>query len=211
MGSVFENLRSARTSRLLKQSEVAARLGCAATSLTNWESGKVMPSLEVLSKLCDIYGISPLSLLEKEYSYYDIVEISEKPIPERSYEEQVALNFSYPILNKLRAAEAQRQETARAEATATFLKENDILTRFGQMSAEEIAAVKKEYDEFDSVDKDILFAYHALTLESKRAFLSMLTGLLSGTGNTQSFSEHMGQAAEYTRNRLDEARDALND
>lgn len=211
MGSVFENLRSARNSRSLKQSEVAAQLGCAATSLTNWESGKVMPSLEVLSKLCDIYGISPLSLLEKEYSYYDIVEISEKPIPERSYEEQVALNFSYPILNKLQAAEAQRQETARAEATATFLKENDILTRFGQMNAGEIAAVKKEYDECGGADKDILFAYHALTSENKRAFLSMLSGLLFGTGNTQNFAEHMGQAAEYTRNRLDKARDALSD
>lgn len=47
MSTIFENLRNARNRKGLKQSEVAEKLGCAATSLTNLESGKVMPSLEI--------------------------------------------------------------------------------------------------------------------------------------------------------------------
>lgn len=204
MAAICENLRNARNRKSLKQSEVAEKLGCAATSLTNWESGKVMPSLEVLDKLCEIYEISPLSLLDKEYGYYDIVAISEKPVGQRTYEEQVALNFSHSILNKLCSKEAIRQETERTKASAAFLKNNHILERFGQLDAKSIAAIKSDYDRYGKADADILFAFHSLTPENKRAFLSMLCGLLSGDGNTLTFAEHMDEAIVYTLEMLNE-------
>lgn len=79
MKTFGDKLKDARTAKGLKQSEVAEKLDCAPTSLTNWENGKVQPSLDVLSRICEVYEISPLSLLTREYSYNDIVTISEKP------------------------------------------------------------------------------------------------------------------------------------
>lgn len=87
MKTFADKLRDARNATGLEQSEVAKQLDCAPTSLTNWKNGKVQPSLDVLSRICSIYNISLLSLLDREYSYNDIVEIAGKPVPERTYEE----------------------------------------------------------------------------------------------------------------------------
>ena len=81
MKTLGEKLKEARQNKGLKQSDVAEKLGCAPTSLTNWENGKVNPSFDVLSKLCLIYEIAPLSLLNGEYGYEDIVAIAGKPVP----------------------------------------------------------------------------------------------------------------------------------
>lgn len=210
MNTVGERLKAARINKGLKQSEVAAVLECAPTSLTNWENDRIQPSLEILARLCEVYEISPLSLLAREYSYNDIVAISEKPVPERDYEEQIALNFSHGILEKLLYVEAQRQETARIEATANFLRDTNLLYRFGgSLNKVEIEAVKAEYDKNGGADADILFAYHALTDENKRAFLSMLSGLISSSGNVQRFNEKMDAATAYTLAALDKEKAAV--
>ena len=60
-----ENLRQARSRKNMKQTEVAELLGCAPTSLTNWENGKVQPSLDVLSRICAIYEIGRASCRER--------------------------------------------------------------------------------------------------------------------------------------------------
>lgn len=210
MKTFGDKLKDVRTTKGLKQSEVAEKLNCAPTSLTNWENGKVQPSLDVLSRICEVYEISPLSLLTREYSYNDIVAISEKPVPEREYEEQIALNFSHGILSKLIAVEVQRQETARIEATAAFLRQTDLLNRFGgSLNNEQIAAVRAEYENHGNADGDILFAYHTLTNENKRAFLSMLSGLLMQSDNVQRFNDKMDAATAYTLAALDGERNTL--
>ena len=205
-----ENLRQARSRKNMKQTEVAELLGCAPTSLTNWENGKVQPSLDVLSRICAIYEISPLSLLEKEYSFVELAAISGKPVHERSYEEQIALNFGAPTLNRLLSVEAQRKETARIEATAAFLRETDLLNRFGgSMNKAEIEAVKADYDENGGADADILFAFHALTADNKAAFLSMLSGLLSDIDGLQAFNDRIEKAQAFTLDRLAQQRRAI--
>ena len=181
------------------------KLGCVPTSITNWEKGKVIPSLEVLSSLCEVYGISPLSLLGNGYSYPELVEISNKPIPERSYEEQVALNFSAPILVKLLQADANRREVEETEQNAKLLYGLNLLDRFGgSMTKAEIDAVRAEYTSNDSADKDILFAFHMLTTGNKSAFLSMLAGLIADPENVQDLNPNMKQAQDYTIARLRE-------
>ena len=205
-----ENLKQARTNKNMKQADVAELLGCAPTSLTNWENGKVQPSLDVLSRICAIYEISPLSLLEKEYSFDELAAISGKSVPERSYEEQIALNFGAPTLNRLLSVEAQRKETARIEATAAFLRETDLLNRFGgSMNKAEIEAVKADYDENGGADADILFAFHALTADNKAAFLSMLSGLLSDIDGLQAFNDRIEKAQAFTLDRLAQQRRAI--
>lgn len=103
-------LKEKRLKMGLKQIEVAAALGCAPTSLTNYERGIINPPLEVLSKLCEILEVSALELLERKYNFNDILKILKKPVNERSYEEQIAINFSYPILEKQTSTELRRLE-----------------------------------------------------------------------------------------------------
>ena len=108
-----ERLRNARTKKGLKQKEVADALDCAATSLTNWEKGTIQPPLDKLAGLCDVYGISALDLLDKRYTYSDILSISRKQYKERTYEEQVAFNFSGSILEKAQDKELKRIDKER--------------------------------------------------------------------------------------------------
>ena len=209
MATFGEKLKAARLNMGLKQAEVAEKLECAPTSLTNWENGKVQPSLDVLSKLCEVYGIAPLSLLDREYEYSDIVAIAKKPVAGRTYEEQIALNFSEPILDRLLAVEEQRKATAKVEATAAFLRDTDLLNRCGgSMGQADIEAVKAEYDANGGADADILFAFHALTADNKAAFLSMLSGLLSDSASLQAFSG-MDKAQAFTLERLAAQRKAI--
>lgn len=206
MKTFADKLRDARNALGLKQSEVAKQLDCAPTSLTNWENGKVQPSLDVLSRICSIYGISPLSLLDREYSYTDIVEIAGKSVPDRSYEEQIALNFSEPMLAQLLTTEQMRLEALRIEAKADFIKKTDMIHRFGgMMSDEQINNVQIEYKIYECVEADILFAFHALNEGSKKAFLSMTTGMLMQDCNIQNFGDDMDKATEFTLDRLRKA------
>ena len=203
MSKIGDNLRGARARSGLKQTEVAEKLGCAPASLTNWENGKFQPSFDVLSKLCDIYNISPLSLLDRAYDYADIVAITEKPVAARSYDEQVALNFSAPIIGKLVVEAAQHDEVEQAKKKEDFIKNTDLLNRLGgTLTESEIAAVQEDYASYGSADSDILFAFHALTAEHKLAFLSMLCGMLSDVENLQDFNGDMDTAALYTLDAL---------
>lgn len=103
-------LKEQRIKMGLKQSDVATALGCAPTSLTNYENGVVKPPFNVLSKLCEILEVSPLELLEKKYNFNEILKALKKPVNARSYEEQVAINFSYSILEQQTPAALNRLE-----------------------------------------------------------------------------------------------------
>lgn len=106
-------LKEQRIKMELKQSDVATALGCAPTSLTNYENGVVKPPFNVLSKLCEILEVSPLELLEKKYNFNEILKALKKPVNARSYEEQVAINFSYSILEQQTPAALNRLEKER--------------------------------------------------------------------------------------------------
>lgn len=90
---VGDNLRMARMRKGLTQSDVAEKIGCAATCLTNWESGRINPPLEKLEAMCRVYGVSPLDILEGSYGIEEVGSIARKPLLERNYEETVALTF----------------------------------------------------------------------------------------------------------------------
>ena len=108
-----ERLRKKRIQMGLKQIDVAAALGCAPTSLTNYENGITNPPFDILAKLCEILEVSPLELLEKKYDFNEILKVLKRPVNERSYEDQVATNFSYSILEALTPAAIERLEKER--------------------------------------------------------------------------------------------------
>lgn len=130
--SLHENLKSARVSKGLKQSDVAKELACAATSFTNWESGKVNPPLEQLEKACAIYGISPLDLLDHHPTMNDLYHIVQKPISDRSYEEQVALAFS-----------AEVEGFIDEESSSTSYEEEELIRIYRGLEQPERAIVLK--------------------------------------------------------------------
>ena len=94
---LHEKLKQARMDRGLKQSDVASQIGCATTSFTHWENGRVNPPLEQLEKVCGIYGISPLDLLDHRPTMGEIYRIACKALAERTYEENVAIAFSKDV------------------------------------------------------------------------------------------------------------------
>lgn len=51
-------LKNARTSNKIKQKVIAAALGCSVSTISLYENGKRMPSLELVEKICDICGVS---------------------------------------------------------------------------------------------------------------------------------------------------------
>jgi transcriptional regulator with XRE-family HTH domain len=51
-------LKAARVNANLSQQEAARRIGVAASTLRNWESGKTFPNQPKIEKMCEVYGIS---------------------------------------------------------------------------------------------------------------------------------------------------------
>lgn len=56
---ISENLKAARKARGLKQTEAAAHLGVANTTLSNWENRVSRPDMDNLRLLCLLYNVRP--------------------------------------------------------------------------------------------------------------------------------------------------------
>lgn len=55
-----------RQSRELNQVQLADKLGVAKQSVSNWENDNIMPSVEMLEKIADFFGVSTDYLLGRE-------------------------------------------------------------------------------------------------------------------------------------------------
>lgn len=63
-----QNIKKLRTERGLKQEELGERVWASKQSVSNWENGNIMPSIEVLVRLADFFGVSTDYLLGREVS-----------------------------------------------------------------------------------------------------------------------------------------------
>lgn len=161
-----ERIKNIRIEKGLKQRDVADILNCAPTSLTNYEKGIINPPLDVLARLCEALEISALDLLEKRYTFNDILEILDKPANERSYEEQVALNFSHSILKKQKPTELRRLETER--------ENKDYISKKTGLSFEAVEALTINNDFFFDYDENKI---SSVGLEALNKLLSCPQGL----------------------------------
>lgn len=64
--SLNENIRLLRQQRGLNQVEFAARIGVTKQCVSNWENDNVLPSIEMLLRLADFFGVSADYLLGRE-------------------------------------------------------------------------------------------------------------------------------------------------
>ena len=196
MDTFGDKLKAARTRKGMMQRDVAALLDCAPTSLTNWENDKIQPSVDVVARLCEVLEVNPMDLLDRPYTYNDIVAIAMKPGNERTYQEMVALNFSGDLLKKLLPKALLRKEVEQTEARAAFIRETKLLDRLGGiLDGETIRQIQAEYAANADSNADLLFAYNVLMDDSMRAtMLRVVLGLLA----SEEF-EGLESASQYTQ------------
>ena len=76
--------RTARQSKKLKVIEAAELLGISQPTLSAWETGNKVPSVEGLEKMADLYGVTTDFLLgrtDSEHCFDDIVSLNKKLLP----------------------------------------------------------------------------------------------------------------------------------
>ena len=61
-----KRLRELRQERGLKQEELGRRVGASKQSVSNWENGNILPSIDILVRLADFFGVSTDYLLGRE-------------------------------------------------------------------------------------------------------------------------------------------------
>ena len=66
MAALNENIRMQRAARGISQVEFADRLGVTKQCVSNWENDNVLPSIEMLTKLADFFGVTTDFLLGRE-------------------------------------------------------------------------------------------------------------------------------------------------
>ena len=63
---LHEQIRRLRMARGITQVELAHRLGVSKQSVSNWESNNIQPSIELLEKIADLFGVTTDNLLGRE-------------------------------------------------------------------------------------------------------------------------------------------------
>ncbi len=69
-----ERIRELRESRGLSQVQLAKRLGKSKQSVSNWENNNILPSIEMLIRLAEVFHVSCDYLLEIDNKTYLDVE-----------------------------------------------------------------------------------------------------------------------------------------
>lgn len=63
---LHEQIRRLRTAQGITQVELAHRLGVSKQSVSNWENNNIQPSIELLERLADLFGVSTDCLLGRD-------------------------------------------------------------------------------------------------------------------------------------------------
>ena len=63
---LHEKIRRLRTAHGITQVELAHRLGVSKQSVSNWESNNIQPSIELLEKIAELFGVTTDYLLGRE-------------------------------------------------------------------------------------------------------------------------------------------------
>ena len=76
--SLNENIKKMRISRGMNQVEFARRVGVTKQCVSNWENDNVVPSIEMLVKIADVFNVRTDALLGREHdAMLDVSGLSE--------------------------------------------------------------------------------------------------------------------------------------
>lgn len=81
LGMLGEKIRQLRLAKGVRQEELGHRLGVSKQSVSNWENGNIMPSIEMLVRLADYFSVSTDFLLGRsEEERLDITGLTSRQI-----------------------------------------------------------------------------------------------------------------------------------
>ena len=73
-----ENIKKLRVARGMNQVKLAQALGVTKQCVSNWENGNVLPSIDMLVKIAEVFGVTTDHLLgREERSTLDVSELTE--------------------------------------------------------------------------------------------------------------------------------------
>ncbi len=76
-----DKIREIRLAKKISQVELAKILDVTKQSVSNWENENIQPSIEMLSKIADVFNVSTDFLLSRDdRRYLDVTGVSEKSI-----------------------------------------------------------------------------------------------------------------------------------
>lgn len=79
--SLDENIKALRLAKGLNQPELARLLGVTKQCVSNWENGNILPSLDMLVRLSDIFNVTTDYLLGREKRrMLDVSHLSDREI-----------------------------------------------------------------------------------------------------------------------------------
>ena len=159
-----ELLKTQRLKKGLIQRELAEKIKATNTSVSNWENGVSQPSASVIELLAQALEVTPFDLLG-EFSLQDIQELDNKKPSERSFEEEMALTFSYGILK---------------EANIDINEIADSLQETSRSIKELAASIQGVAWQLLLGDggKEILLAYDCLNADGKALVIEYVKGIL---------------------------------
>jgi phage repressor protein C with HTH and peptisase S24 domain len=91
-----KNLRTLRLASEMEQIELARKLGRkSASSVSEWENGKYIPKMTVLTAIAQLFSIDLSTLMDKDLSADKLQKASISPLTEVKVIEKVAAGFGY--------------------------------------------------------------------------------------------------------------------
>lgn len=79
--SFNENVKKLRTARGLNQVEFAKLLGVSKQCVSNWENDNIMPSIEMLVKIADLFNVTVDYVLGRnDRIFIDVSELSDEQV-----------------------------------------------------------------------------------------------------------------------------------
>ena len=65
-----KRIRALRKANRLSQVSLAAKLGVSKQSISNWENGNILPSIDMLIRIADVFSVSTDYLLGRDKNHY---------------------------------------------------------------------------------------------------------------------------------------------
>lgn len=81
--TLSENIRRLRVALGMNQVQFASRIGVTKQCVSNWENGNVLPSIEMLARLADIFCVSTDRLLGREAA--DVLDVSGLTVTQKAH------------------------------------------------------------------------------------------------------------------------------
>lgn len=106
LGKKLKRLRKANG---ISQVEVARRLAVSKQSVSNWENNNIMPSVEMVRKICLLFSCSADYLLDLDSNQQFLINTSELTIEQATCIKQIANTFA-DMNGRLQLAEDEQTD-----------------------------------------------------------------------------------------------------